>query len=490
MKRFNSNFYLALLLPLSSLVSAADPTLVDVLQSCPKTANAVLHGNFDAIRKLANGTPLEADLPSGVTGAHIAAEINLSTLQPEWEIGYATVPKMPTAEAIAQRTSGYVDSIGGRQVIWTPNQMYLIPLQNTVLSIVRPADRKFVSQWLKRDRANVVSDYLKRAASGPLENLSTMIAFDLEDIVSAEVLAQALAQFKSVEGRDVDKIAKALASIQGVTLSVPKGSLQNASISVEFREGSRDFAAVAKSFFLEALARRGASIPELASWNQTNAPDLKTLTFTGGFSAQALDDVLGIFTVHQHGGGMEPKTAPNTTTASSEPSPSLIAENTRDYFKKVIVQVHRVRDYSASNTGERAQWNGNTANRIDQLPTLNIDPDMVNFGAEVAKALRTNMVSMQMTNIATGAAAVANDAGTQGFSTATAGGRYAGGVSSALSNYGYGGGGGFVDPNSPVKYFQLGQAQGNSAFKQMIAQLEQALSDMRRTMTDRYKIQF
>ena len=169
---------------------------------------------------------------------------------------------------------------------------------------------------------------------------------------------------------------------------------------------------------------------------------------------------------------------------------SLIAENTRDYFKKVIVQVHRVRDYSASNTGERAQWNGNTANRIDQLPTLNIDPDMVNFGAEVAKALRTNMVSMQMTNIATGAAAVANDAGTQGFSTATAGGRYAGGVSSALANYGYGGGGGFVDPNSPVKYFQLGQAQGNSAFKQMIAQLEQALSDMRRTMTDRYKIQF
>lgn len=495
MNRFVPHLTLALCLPFTSLARAADPTLADVLQSCPKTANAVLHGDFVAIRKLASGTPLESDLPSGVSGARIAAEINLGSLQPEWEIGYAVVPQMPAPDAIAQRAAGYVDNIGGRAAVWTPNQMYLIPLQNNILSIVRPADRKFVGQWLKKDRANTVSDYLLRAAASPLDQLSTLIAFDLEDVVSADVLAQGLSQFKSVENRDLAAIAKTLASVQGVTLSVRKDSLQNATISLQFRQGSRDFAAVAKSFFLEAMARRGTSLPELASWNQSNSPDLQTITFSGTLSAQALDDVLGIFTVHQHGGDMNASSPAAAATApaanSAEASASMIAENTKDYFKKLVNIVHRVRDYSANNTGERAQWNGNMANRIDMLPTLNIDPDMVNFGAEVAKALRTNMVSMQTINISQGAAAVASDAGTAGFSTATAGGTWAGGVSRTLSNYGYGySAGGFVDPNSPTKYYQLGQAQGNSGFKQMMAQLEQALADMRRTMTDRYKIQF
>jgi hypothetical protein len=136
------------------------------------------------------------------------------------------------------------------------------------------------------------------------------------------------------------------------------------------------------------------------------------------------------------------------------------------------------------------------ANRLDELPTLDVDPQMVMFGAEVAKALRNNMMSMQLVNIAQGAAAVASDAGTSGFSTATAGGTYAG-SGGGYGGYGYGGygsygsyGGNFVDPNSPVKYYQLGQARGNSSFKELMAQLEQSIADMRRVMTDKYKIQF
>ena len=85
---------------------------------------------------------------------------------------------------------------------------------------------------------------------------------------------------------------------------------------------------------------------------------------------------------------------------------------------------------------------------------------------------------------------------TSGFSTATAGGTYAG-SGGGYGGYGYGGygsygsyGGNFVDPNSPVKYYQLGQARGNSSFKELMAQLEQSIADMRRVMTDKYKIQF
>jgi len=78
-------------------------------------------------------------------------------------------------------------------------------------------------------------------------------------------------------------------------------------------------------------------------------------------------------------------------------------------------------------------------------------------------------------------------------SDATAGGTYAG-SGGGYGGYGYGSygsyGGNFVDPNSPVKYYQLGQARGNSSFKELMAQLEQSIADMRRIMTDKFKIQF
>ena len=81
----------------ASFCIAAEPTMLDVLKSCPKTANAFVQGDLVALRKLTLGSPLQADLPSNVTRVRIAAELDLEALQPDWEIGYAALDKMPTA---------------------------------------------------------------------------------------------------------------------------------------------------------------------------------------------------------------------------------------------------------------------------------------------------------------------------------------------------------------------------------------------------------
>jgi hypothetical protein len=482
---------------LSSAVfcNAAEPTMLDVLKSCPKTANAFVQGDLVALRKLTLGSPLQADLPSNVSRVRIAAELDLEALQPDWEIGYAALDKMPTAEAIAQREAGYVDTLGNRSIVWTPNERYLIPLADNVLSIVRPADRKFVGQWLKKDRSNTISPYLQQWAATELANFSTLISVDLEDVVSAEVLLEKLPRAKSLTGRNIQAVAKSISELKGMSIEVAKDAL-NATVSIEFKTPATELQPVAKDFFAEVLAVRGISLSEYSSWKVQSTNEGKTFVFTGPISAQTLDDLLGMFTLHRGSSSVEAASntstsAPSSTAPTSE---SVIAENTKNYFKKVVNTVHRVRDYSANNTGERAQWNGNMANRIDELPTLDVDQQMVMFGAEVAKALRNNMMSMQLVNISQGAAAVANDAGTSGFSTATAGGTYAGSGGGYGGYGGYGSygsyGGNFVDPNSPVKYYQLGQARGNSSFKELMAQLEQSIADMRRIMTDKYKIQF
>ena len=470
----------------------AEPSMLDVLRSCPKTANAIVQGDMVALRKLTLGSPLHEDLPGNVVRVRIAAELDLESFQPDWEIGYAAVERTSTAESIAQREGGYVDTVQGRSIVWTPNEMYLVPLADNVVSIVRPADRKFVGQWLKKDRSNVISSYLQQVAGRLTDRQSVNIAVDLEDVLSVGVLNEKLAQSKSLQGKNIEAIAKSLSLVQGISISVASDALE-ATVLIDFLSAPTELTPVAKAFFAEVLTARGMQLDEFSQWKMNAISEGKTLSFTGPIASETLDDLLGMFTVHRASRGVTTVTKTDSPAAptSGQTSPSVVAENTRDYFRKVINIVHRVRDYSANNTGERAQWNGNMANRIDEMPTLDVDPQMVMFGAEVAKSLRSNSMSMQLTNISQGAAAVAADAGTGAFSTATAAGTMAG------MGYGYGGygnygsyGGNFVDPNSPVKYYRMGQAQGNTSFKELMARLEQSLADMRRTMTEKYKIQF
>ena len=474
---------------IANLAQGAEPSMVDVLRSCPKTANSIVQADLVALRKLTLGTPLHEDLPGNVLRVRIASELDLKALQPEWEIGYAAVEKMATPEALAQREGGYVDSLQGRSIVWTPNEMYLVPLSDNIVSIVRPADRKFAGQWLKKDRSNVISSYLQQAAGKINDRNAVSIAVDLEDVLSVGIISDRIKLAKSLQGKNLEAIAKSIASMQGVTISVAGDSLQ-ATVLIDFMSAPSELSAVAKAFFGEVLSARGIQLDQYEQWNVASVNEGKTLQFTGPIAAEALDDLLGMFTLHRASSGVAKADKPieAAPSAPNGASPSVIADNTREYFKKVVNIIHRVRDYSANNTGERAQWNSNMANRIDGIPTLDVDPQMVMYGAEVAKSLRSNSMSMQLVNIAQGAAAVASDAGTAGYSTATAGGTIAG-MGYGYGNYG-GYGGGFVDPNSPMKYYQLGQAQGNTSFKELIARLEQSIADMRRTMTEKYKIQF
>ncbi len=486
--RFLTRFSFCCIFALGSAI-AAEPTLTEVLKSTPKTANAVMHLDLVSLRKLTFGTPMEMDLPSRLDRIRIAADLDLGRLQPNWEIGYGTMKQLPGSDVIADAMGGYVEKVGDRDVVWTPNQMYLVPLGDTILSVVRPSDRKFLTQWLRKDRNSTYDDVLLSASATPTDNLSVMIAVDVADVISSASILVHLADFQSLKGQDLKVAAKEISELLSVKLEVAQDSLSKSRVTLRFSNQPTVLSSVAKDFFGELLQRRGSSLGDLAAWNVKMDTASKSIVFNGPIVPATLDDVLGLFTVQRQTATIEHH-AQQPKDSTQAASPSSIAENTKEYFKKVINIAHRVRDYSASNTGERAQWNGNMASRIDEFPTLNIDPEMVEFGAEVAKSLRNNMMSMQLTNIAVGAQAVANNAGAGGFSTATGFGTRAGMASGFASNYGYGSGGGFSDPNSISSYYMAAQSQGNSSFKQLMGQIDQAIADMRRRMTEKYGIQF
>jgi hypothetical protein len=451
-------------------VHAQEPSLTEVLASSPSRANAILYADVASLRTLTSGSMLQADLPETMGEVRIAADLNLKLLEPTWEIGYVTVTGWKNAESLAKSVKGYVDSIAGTSVVWTPRQSYLIPMADDVLGIVRPSDRKMVSRWLSKEPSIGTAAYLKKHAVQGSKFISFLLAVDLQDTWSPMAIEQRIESLESLKGKDIKSIATILSTVQGIRIIIGRKNLNECIISLDFGSSPADLLPVATNFFVEVLRRNQSSMPEASKW--VASMEGNTIAFRGGISVETLDHLLGIFSVQGQAtnlsaAGLEPIQDPTSETA-------LLAIN-KEYFSKTTNLIKRVREYSAKNTGERAQMNGQMARRIDDLPTLNVDPELVNFGVAVAQGLRGNMVALQQTNIKVGAVATVNNAAGPQV-----------GYYSGYGGYGYYGN----DSNSTANYNAVAQAGGNYSYRELIAAIDTLEGDIRRRMTEKYKAQF
>ena len=469
-----SNFYLrswsaslgALLIVLGSQVQAQSQSLSELLASTPDRANAILYVDSKSVRSFVVGTPLHKDLPEAIGEVRIAADLDLKTFRPNWEIGYVSLTKLTEASNIATTLGGYVDSILNRTVVWSPNGSYIVPMANDQVGLVRPSDRKLVSRWLKKDK-HVASEFLAKHAAQSSQFFSVLLAVDIEDVFSPVAIEERISKLTSLKSLNAKQVVSLLSTLRGIRVVVSKKNLDDCIISIEFGSSPELLLPVARDFFVEVLERNQSSIPEAAKW--TPSIDGNILSFRGTISPATLDDLLGIFTVQQ-----QPSTlASNASNSSPNSSAEKMAlEASKEYFSKVTGIVDRVRNYSASNTGDRAQWNARLANRIDELPTLNVDSDLVDFGVRVSKGLRGNVVAMQQANINYGTTGAVNR-----------------GAVAYGNSYDYSVG--YVyDVNAPAKYQAVAQGVGNMSYRELISEIDQMIGDIRREMTNKFQVQF
>jgi hypothetical protein len=149
-----------------------------------------------------------------------------------------------------------------------------------------------------------------------------------------------------------------------------------------------------------------------------------------------------------------------------------------------------VRDYNARSTGYRARWNDQSARKIDELGTLNVDPELVEYATNVSTALRGSSLVIRQTNIQAGASKAEANAYKAPGPTANVGYGYYG-------NYGYGGfGAGYYDPNAAGYYDASGtinsqsRAIGNQSYQAALNNIDAMTLEIRRKMTDKLKVQF
>ena len=208
-----------------------------------------------------------------------------------------------------------------------------------------------------------------------------------------------------------------------------------------------------------------------------------TLFLSGTLTAKGLRRVLTL---------VDPPTPQTECFDESESasSPEAKAQKTYEYFKALETLVNDVKNPDPKRyvgTGEIAIWMDRYARKIDNLPILEVDEQLVNFAATIAQALRD--MGVQYRGVGIEASKMSNNPRVEWNYSGRGG--YYGGV-------GWGGyRGGAWEMATPEKQLpastiakRVGRANVSGNRSDLWRQIDNDMANARRELTKRYQIEF
>jgi hypothetical protein len=347
----------------------------------------------DAFPKSPNPLPNAPGLQQLV----VSADIDTRTAQMIWQTGVLKLDAVNLSVALARR-GGEMDSIEGLPVAAVRGDLFFIDFGNQVLGVVWPADRRFTAQWIRQGSTRSVSTYLSTAAAQAGAATPVVLAMDLSDTVSEANVRRRLTDDPPAAGIDPAVIAPIMASLQGVTIKIAMGDAVNpktptVAATLDFSKNAAAFAPVAKPIIMDVLAQRGLSIPDINQWQFTAAGS--SVNVTGPLAIKSLDRIMQLVSAPGPGpmaaatpaANADPGTAPQIAAQTAVPQESK-ALASKAYYQGIASMLDDIS--SGPSLKDNAGMLMSDARKIDQLPILNVDPDLVNWGSDVAAAMRNS----------------------------------------------------------------------------------------------------
>jgi hypothetical protein len=423
-------------------------------------------------------------IPPDATQYVLAASIDLTTLTPTRETAIARMGTDLTIPVIARLVGGTSDEIAGRQVVSTPRGGHIIKLGPSEFAIVRPSDRQSVDRWLRivMDRKQpALSPYLTEAAQYP-DRVGTelIMALDLTDAVGRSQVRTALNGSKVLNEQavDLDQAAAVLASVRGITLGVRVTDHVTGSLKVDFGQSAAIIAPVAKPLILEVLAEAGVAVDEFEAWKPQTAK--RSIRLSGELTGSGLRRIFSVFELD--GTVLDKPVESKASESSSTPDEyGVTAEATLAYYKGIDAYLKDLsREQGASSYYTIGRWFDKYAKRIDRLPILNVDPELVDFGTTIVSQLRDCVDAIKGAGIRSGG----RSASVQ--STADYGDYYPVFLGSS-----YEVGDDVREVESQRRAIRAEErAQSSTTVRGVVRQMQDGMSSMRRRMTQKYGVEF
>ncbi len=388
------------------LANAQEKSLLGLLKQMPAGTNAVLAADLAQVRSsdiakkngwfntTKGGIESGIDfLPDNCDQIVLASQMDFQTFQSAWTSGLLVVSPMPDLEYIRGMTQGTRDELSGQKLIVTSSDVYVFQAGQNLGTYI-PANRQQLAAWLmgmKQGSQSQVSPYLASAIEQRGE-ATMVLSFDLNQLVSPAAILQRAQDAEILKSNQIDaqKFAQAVASVRGVTVSASFLDAIYADAKVDFGQDVGFLEPVAKQLILEVMQNHGVHLQNAADWQLHMGND--SIQLSGELSQNGLRRLISLFNT------AEPQltaTPPANATPQSDAAPAADAESmaqrTKDYFDSVSSLFNELQKEigpGGKSSYQLARWFKSYADKIDNLPMGNVDPDMLDFGASVSKTFR------------------------------------------------------------------------------------------------------
>ena len=421
-----------------------------------------------------------------VIGASLRSNDDFSRL---WELAAMELNEPMTMRSIARSEGGYVDEINGVPSAWTPSDAYFVELGEKQLGVMFPAERQFVSRWVdftQQNSAIEISDYLQKATKLASKKIPILFAIDLKDVVRPHEIEITLQDSPVIKESKISvaDVSKVLVSLQGAVLRIAVGKDVQGQLRIDFAEPVAPIKSIAKELVINALDSLGAHVEELADW-KLELED-KAITMRGKLSKDGQRRVFSVIEI------------PSTKFSSLKDEPqaedgevpeSLIRESSLTYFRSTEVLIKDLRRDLRGNKASSAVME-RYARKIDRMPILNVDDELLDYGSQLAQTLRGMALSKRQGGIQAGAQTAGMGEGSSNRG------------SYSNYNYGYGGTGYGVAASgdrlagakdSAARRSSI-KAQAMAESKQMRVEgfqlIDEHTATIRRSMTKKYGVEF
>ena len=397
----------------------------------PARTNAIVAVNVDALMRSPLGVKegwaerwadsYDAGPVAIIPGAQrilAGAYVKQGLQEADWRITMMELAEPVLLEDVGRSQGGYPEKVYDKMCVCAPTA-YFVSLDPRTLASYAPANRQSVFNWICDKPVGVASADLRGIVGGLSGSTHIVMAIDVKEQYSASGIRGAIGMnpLSQIDPKtDLDKLARALAGIQYVVLSAKVTDKIQVTTIVQVASDGEWLGKIAKSVVPEILDRGGISVPEIDNWTVT--AEAKRITLTGEMSVGTMRDLLSI---------MGLLTATKPVKVSDDPA--VIAKASRTFFRTICAALDsypKANSYDQINT-----WVKRENAKIERLPLVNVDPELVAWSAEVTKRMREVMMALATDRLSTASSVVAvqrPDAPTYGGNTTVVAGRGYGGA--------------------------------------------------------------
>ena len=394
----------------------AEQDFPSLMTKIPASANAVVVIDADKLRNSELGKKNKwADkneaayvnspfiLPPEANRIVIGSQLNPNNhFSQAWELAVMSLVEPISMRSIARAENGQLDEIAGIPAVGTPGNAYFVQLSDDVLGVMSPANRQLVARWATLfENPQDQDGYLSKAVQDVNDGAQIVLAIDLKNAVIPYQLSESLSESEFIQKKkhDQSQWEGIINSLLGVKLTVAVADKIEGKLSVDFASDPTGLGKDAKDAIIVALGRSGVGIESLDSWNLSQSQN--QIRLEGELSIADLRKIMSILEMPGSDYSSQAESQPAT-----ESQVDLVAEASKKYYQSVSALLKDIEGEFKTNRDARhnfaSTYMQRYAKRIDELPILNVDDELINFGLMVSETLRDTSVVQGTSNIQSG----------------------------------------------------------------------------------------